>query len=563
MSDTIYDVFLSFSGDDRKFGRDLAEQLRSEGMDVFLDEDGITLTDSLTERIGLAVQGSKTLVAYYSEGYASRHACQHELMTAFLAAQREGTVRQRILVINPEPGTDHIHPIELADAKFAHPQAGVTDLARWIAGRARELNGPFGRPPSFEERLWPVWLARHVRGFVGRHRELWTLHTELHASKYSVIRERAYGSFVSLWGTPGSGKTALVANYAWRFRDAFPGGVRWLSLAGAGSRPDRLQSVYCGELRSSCRELGMDLSSVPDEQLSSAVARTLDKTENATLWIVDDLPPGCGPEHLGHLVLPGGCGAHTVLVGQDDAFRGHLPVVRVGRLSSIEADELLDSYRKPDDDVDKKSRRCLVQDLGGNPGALIAVGEYLRHRQGITSYLTARDELSTKQSLRDTVFENSRRVIDPMSVDELVLLDFISRADQHEFPSPVLAAVQSFATVDVGAVLSRLLSRSVATRDGTRWRLDPLVVEAAKERLRTLDVKTIPQSEITDFRVEVAKVLNPSNGSRKRGWGNNSRGQSTSTSRSRHFRASALLSPWSRLFTLYDTVNFPGRPRQK
>ncbi|MFD5089632.1 TIR domain-containing protein [Amycolatopsis thailandensis] len=515
MSDATYDVFLSFSGDDRKFGRALAKKLRAQKMDVFLDEDGIARTDSLTERIELALQRSKTLVAYYSANYGSRPACQHELMTAFLAAQREGTVRQRILVINPEPGTDHIQPIELADTKFALARARPGRLARWIAGKTREMDGPIGPPPSFEGHLWPAWLTPYVQRFFGRHRELWKLHTELHASKYPVIRDRAYGSFVSVWGLSGSGKTALVANYAWRFGDAFPGGVHWLSLAGAGSRLDRIRSVYSGELRGVGRKMGLDLGLVPDDRLPSTLARALGTSAAASLWIVDDLPPGCGPADLDHLVLPGGCGAHTILVGQDGAFKDHLPHVRVGPLSTAEANKLLDWYRKPDDDVDRKSRRALIHDLGANPGPLVALGLHLRDRQGLSSYRTAGDELGAKQSLRHAVFGDARRLVRRMSGDELDLLGFISRADQYEFPSHVLATVPSFATVDIGAVLNRLLSRSVATRDGTRWRVDPWVVEAAKGRVRALDVKAIPQTEVTDFRVEVAEFLKPADGSRR------------------------------------------------
>lgn len=506
MSDAIYDVFLSFSGDDRNFGRALAGRLRSQGMVVFLDEDGIARSDSITERIDRALQGSKTLVAYYSASYGSRPACQHELMAAFLAAQREGAVRQRILVINPEPGTDHIHPIELADAKFALAEERTTDLTRWIVTKTREVNGPLGPPPPFEGHLWPFQLTPYVRRFFGRHRQLWSLHTELHASKYPVVSERAYGSFVSVRGLPGSGKTALVANYAWRFGAAFPGGVHWLSLAGADSRPDRLQSVYYSELRRACREVGMDLETVADRQLPSTVARMLGKTNTASLWIVDDLPHGCGPGDLDRLVLPAGCGAHTILVGQDDAFQDHLSVVHTGPLTPAEADEMLDWYRKPDDDVDRKSRQCLVRDLGGNPGPLVALGRYLRDRQGFSSYRTAADELTTKLRLRDAVFEDARRVVDLMGVDELALLDFVSRADLHEFPGRLIAAVPSFGAVDVGAVLSRLLSLSAATRNGTLWLLDPLTMRAAGERYQALGVKPIPEAEVSDFRDEVAKA---------------------------------------------------------
>ena len=67
---------------------------------------------------------SRVLLAYYSQHYPTRRACQWELTAAFLAAQRLGDPRQRVLVINPErnaqgaPLVGHIEPVQLRDAVF-------------------------------------------------------------------------------------------------------------------------------------------------------------------------------------------------------------------------------------------------------------------------------------------------------------------------------------------------------------------------------------------------------------------------------------------------------------
>jgi len=52
-------------------------------------------------------------MAFYSLNYAHSRACQWELTAGFLAAQREGDPRQRVLIVNPEEMAEHIHPVEL------------------------------------------------------------------------------------------------------------------------------------------------------------------------------------------------------------------------------------------------------------------------------------------------------------------------------------------------------------------------------------------------------------------------------------------------------------------
>jgi hypothetical protein len=70
-------------------------------------------------------------------------------MAAFLAAQSQGDPRERVLVVNPERDelggsvNEHIHPVELRDARFAIPSAGPGcwgELAEMIAQHLERID---------------------------------------------------------------------------------------------------------------------------------------------------------------------------------------------------------------------------------------------------------------------------------------------------------------------------------------------------------------------------------------------------------------------------------------
>ncbi len=94
-----------------------------------MDESEIETFESISRAIEGGLAYSRALVAFYSREYPARRACQWELTAAFLAAQRAGVnPRQRVLVVNPERGGDHVQPIELRDALYASV-ASTTDAA--------------------------------------------------------------------------------------------------------------------------------------------------------------------------------------------------------------------------------------------------------------------------------------------------------------------------------------------------------------------------------------------------------------------------------------------------
>ncbi len=113
-----YDIFLSHAWADGERPQQLADALTQAGLRVWFDAAEINDFASITRAVTEGLAKSKALLAYYSKTYPLRRACQWELTAAFLAAQTEGDPRRRVLVINPERGADHIHPIELRDAKF-------------------------------------------------------------------------------------------------------------------------------------------------------------------------------------------------------------------------------------------------------------------------------------------------------------------------------------------------------------------------------------------------------------------------------------------------------------
>ena len=113
-----YDLFVSYARADRDAIRPLAEALRERHLRVFIDDHEIDDFARITTTITRSLAASRVLLAYYSTTYPTRRACQSELTAAYLAAQRGDDPSRRILVLNPEPTMDHLHPPELRDAIF-------------------------------------------------------------------------------------------------------------------------------------------------------------------------------------------------------------------------------------------------------------------------------------------------------------------------------------------------------------------------------------------------------------------------------------------------------------
>jgi hypothetical protein len=195
-------------------------------------------SSQISRAIVCGLARSRALLAFYSAEYPARRACQWELTAAFLAAQQAKVdPRQRVLVVNPEPGVDHVQPVELRDALYAHA-ASLEDTAshRTLAEKVTKhvhglkgLLGDFGVPAD------PLWCGRERVGaarFVGRVRDMWAVHSALAAGKIGLITGARGDPALQVMGMGGIGKSLLAHKYALRFGGAYPGGVFWLRAHG-------------------------------------------------------------------------------------------------------------------------------------------------------------------------------------------------------------------------------------------------------------------------------------------------------------------------------------------
>ncbi len=223
----MWDVFLSYSRGDVERVRPLARALRDGGLEVFTDETGVESFAGISDTIRRELGRSKALLAFYSTGYPEREACQWELTTAYLAGLGEGDPRRRVMVVNPERTTDHIHPVELRDARHASPDdlaALVTDVRDHVA----RLDAPMTITEGRRVRRWLLGTPQPRPEFLGRLFELWQVHSALRAHAAPLVTGRAAAHAVQIRGMAGIGKTLLAQEYALRFEAAYPGGVCWV-----------------------------------------------------------------------------------------------------------------------------------------------------------------------------------------------------------------------------------------------------------------------------------------------------------------------------------------------
>jgi len=100
-----------------------------------------------SDRFDLGGTSKWTLHAWLSKGKLKRS----------LPRKPEGGPRRRVLLINPEKGADHIHPIELRDAKFLKvPSTDVEmqQLAQFVVthvtSQKEKILKPWPIHPAFE-----------------------------------------------------------------------------------------------------------------------------------------------------------------------------------------------------------------------------------------------------------------------------------------------------------------------------------------------------------------------------------------------------------------------------
>jgi tetratricopeptide (TPR) repeat protein len=504
-----YDVFCSYAHVDADAVERLVEALEGYGLSVYFDRAAIVDFESITRSIERGLARSRTLLAYYSTKYPTRRACQWELTAAFLAAQREGDPRRRVLVVNPEEGSDHIEPVELRDALFrAAPTPGDNDghaaLARTVAEHVVGLEGLLGEVGPVTPPAWHPDQRPGSDRFVGRLAEMWEMHSALQASGLGLITG-AVSAVAQLRGLGGVGKSLLAEEYALRFGAAYPGGVFWLrglgdgegSLDGAAREAERQRQFEGFAVR-------LDIQVVdPDpERVRGALTRWFAEQSGACLWVVDDLAAGLGGE-LGRWLAPHPA-VKTLITTRSREYNALGHRTDLAELSEAEAVELLTKRRRPRNDHETTAGRVIAAHVGYHPLALDVAAGALQY-QTYMAFLDALTEPSEDwlelltAELRDSLPNGHERSIArtlSRSIDRLghEALDFLRLASvlaaaplSADLVSSVFAAIDGLdelaATSRQAKAVDETESVSLAEATGElAWRVHALVLRTMRFR---------------------------------------------------------------------------------
>jgi tetratricopeptide (TPR) repeat protein len=379
MADAEYDAFLSHAWADGERPKQIADALTKAGLRVWFDANEINDFASITHAVTEGLARSKALLAYYSKTYPLRRACQWELTAAFLAAQTEGDPRRRVLVVNPEDKPDHIHPIELRDAKFRNApkdDGEMQQLVQAIVKHVAAIDGPLADIRPLTAPNWygmtPVGSTR----FVGRLKEMWEIHSLLHAGDVAQITgaAAATGGIGQVQGLGGVGKSLLAEEYALHFGAAYPGGVFWLRAYGnddakSALGPEQREALRADQARQMAERLGIDAHGMTAEQIEGALARKIGGEGKPCLWVVDDVPTGLDGEALRRWFAPHVL-ARTLLTTRSRDYGAMAGGIDLSVLTPEEAYQLLTSRRVPASKDEEEQARELAKDLGYHALAL-------------------------------------------------------------------------------------------------------------------------------------------------------------------------------------------------
>ena len=396
-----YDVFVSYRRKDSPRVLPLADALRRHGVSVWLDQSVIEDFAPITDEIRAGLAGSKALLAWYSADYPASRPCQMELTAAFLAAQRDGDPRRRVLVINPEASAAHVEPVELRDAEHASAPtdaAGYDALAARVAAQVQSLPTPLGAilpvTPPRQGRLKLVGASR----FVGRLRDLWTLHAALHGAESAIIAGTTASGMAQVSGMGGVGKSLLAEEYAFRFGAAYPGGVFWLRAMGHdAARPavgrEHQDAVRSEQFHDLAVALGIDVAGLSPPEVEAALWAAFEKGGQSFLWVVDDLASGLDGEAVRAWLPPHPLGK-TLVTTRSREYGSIGKAVPLGVLSPEEAFDLLRVHRQPESGAETAAAHRLVEDLGHHPLAVDVAGAALQARAGLVGFAAVRAHLA-------------------------------------------------------------------------------------------------------------------------------------------------------------------------
>ena len=279
----------------------------------------------------------------------------------------------------PSRRDDHIHPIELRDEKFLRAPNNDGEMQRLVDSVARQVAQLSTPLADIRPLTAPNWYGTTPVGstrFVGRLKEMWEVHSLLHAGDVAQITgaAAATGGIGQVQGLGGVGKSLLAEEYALHFGAAYPGGVFWVRAYGNDDAKAALgaterEALRADQVRGLAERLGIDAHGKTGEEIEGALARKIADEGKDCLWVVDDVPNGLNGEALRRWFAPHAL-ARTLVTTRSREYGALAKGIDLSVLTPDEALQLLTSRRKPAGKDEEEQARGLAKDLGYHALAL-------------------------------------------------------------------------------------------------------------------------------------------------------------------------------------------------
>lgn len=449
-------VFLSHSGKDKEFVKELYRRLTRDGVSCFFDIESIGWGANWVRALERAIDECEFIVFVLSPDF-----CNSE----WVEVERTGSIADDPIGLKRK-----VRPLMLRQCRdlrtfprfLKQTQAiDVSNNERFEVEYPRICKGLGGTvrgdshitdrtklPPvsPLPQRSRMPFAALGDR-FVGRVEPFWELHDSLYHNSTTVV----LGTSVVI-GTGGLGKTQLAIEYAHRFGVAYTGGVYWVDA-------DRGLSTLIIQVSGAA---GIEVDTKAEETVQVGQIWTgLNRFPGPSLLILDNFPETIPLRPY----LPTTGRVHTLITSRRRDLQ--YPSVRLNVLTAEESLRLLNSgARKLGEDA-----AVLVERLGGLPLALELAKSYLNYRIDLSISRVQADMSSVSDTELLEVFAEEYRDELPSGHELDVVRTFQMSWDVASEPArKVLRVMGELAP----AAVPRFLLRSILEIPGDGGVRDPL-----------------------------------------------------------------------------------------
>jgi tetratricopeptide (TPR) repeat protein len=370
MADQPYRVFLSHSGKDKDFVRELYRRLTRDGVSCFFDIESIGWGQNWVKALERALDECEFVVFVLSPDFCNSEWVEVERTSSI--ADDPGALKRKVrpLMLRPcqalpnfprflrQVQTIDVSTVERFETNYPRICQELGGIVRDDAVLTDRTKLPPAGPLPARHRMPYRSLGEK---FIGRVDSFWDLHDCLFRDGTTVLAGEAV-----VVGTGGLGKTQLAIEYAHRFGSVYTGGVYWVDA-------DQGLSTLISQIGEAA-DIEVDNKTEEANQMEQ-IWRGLNRLPGPSLIILDNFPEN---EPL-QPYLPVGGRVHTLITTRRQDL--DYPLVRLNTLTTEEGIRLLNSGARR---FDNNEGSALVARLGGLPLALELAKGYLNYRKNLT-----------------------------------------------------------------------------------------------------------------------------------------------------------------------------------